>query len=248
MTLAEDVARYYAARAPVYDETAGYTDAQAERLREPIQARYRTLFTGHTVLEIACGTGYWTRAIAPAARAVLGIDIHAELLAQARRRCASLPHVAFEVADAYELASIPGGFSAALGIWWWSHVPRERLPAFLDTLHGKLRPGARVLFADQLPYEGHRRRQDPRGNTLEERRLPDGRRFWIVKNFPTEAQIRAALARSAEEIEYRERPDERSWSVRYRLRAAAANRAGRRCVARAAPPRREDESCKPAGP
>jgi hypothetical protein len=39
MPLADDVARYYAARAAVYDETAGYTDPEAERLRAPIKTR-----------------------------------------------------------------------------------------------------------------------------------------------------------------------------------------------------------------
>ena len=28
---------------------------------------------------------------------------------------------------AYVLDGVPAGFTAALGIWWWSHVPRERL-------------------------------------------------------------------------------------------------------------------------
>lgn len=215
MSLADDVTRYYAARAPVYDETAGYLNPEAEQLRAPIKARYREMFAGHTVLEIACGTGYWTPTIAEVAKSVLAVDINPSLLSQAEQRCRHLPNVSFQVADAYTLDGVPSGFTAALAIWWWSHVPKERLPAFLAALHPKLLPGAFVLAVDQLPYEGHIRRQDPRGNTLEQRSLPDGRSFELVKNFPTEAEIRQALTGLATNVQYAERPDERNWDVVY---------------------------------
>ncbi len=217
MGLAEDVARYYAERASVYDETAGYADSEAERLRDPIKARYQDAFRGHAVLEIACGTGYWTRVIAEVAASVLAVDIHPAMIAQASQRCSHLRNVRFQTADAYVLDGVPAGFSAALGVWWWSHVPRERLAAFLAILHSKLRTGALVLFADQLPCEGYRHRQDPLGNTLEQRMLPDGRSFEIVKNFPTEAEVRRVLADSARNVEYVQRPGEGSWSVTYTL-------------------------------
>jgi demethylmenaquinone methyltransferase/2-methoxy-6-polyprenyl-1,4-benzoquinol methylase len=209
---------YYAARAQVYDETAGYTDPEAEQLRVPIKARYQEMFRGHTVLEIACGTGYWTPAIAEVAESVLATDINPSLMAQAKERCKGLSNVAFQIADAYTLTGVSTGFSAALGIWWWSHVPRERLSIFLRALHSKLQPGAIVLFVDQLPYPGHVRRRDPQGNTIEQRSLPDGRSFEIVKNFPTEEDIRRALAGIADNVEYIKRPDEKSWNVIYNVR------------------------------
>jgi cyclopropane fatty-acyl-phospholipid synthase-like methyltransferase len=215
MSLADDITEYYAERAPVYDETAGYTNPEAERLRIPIKARYRDMFRGHTVLEIACGTGYWTPAIAEVANSVLAIDINPSLLSQAQERCRHLTNVTFQVEDAYTLAGVAVGFTAALGIWWWSHVPRERLAAFLATLHSNLHRGAFVLFVDQLPYEGHSRRQDANGNTLERRSLPDGRTFEIVKNFPTEEDVRNALAGIGDNVVYVERPAERSWAVTY---------------------------------
>ena len=229
MSLTDDVTRYYAERAPVYDETAGYTDPEAEQLRMPIKARYRDMFRGHTVLEIACGTGYWTPTIAEVATSVLAVDINPSLISQAEDRCRHLPNVTFQVADAYILAGVPTGFSAALGIWWWSHVPQERLPAFLSALHSKLQSGAFVLFVDQLPYDGHIRREDPLGNTLEQRHLPDGRSFEIVKNFPTEEDLRNTLTGIAENIEYIQRPDEGSWNVLYNVRTeSSTSSSGRR--------------------
>jgi len=208
---------YYAARSPVYDETAGYSDLEAEQIRIPIKARFQGLFKGHTVLEIACGTGYWTHTIGEVAESVLATDINPCLLALARDRCKDLCNVSFQIADAYTLAGVPTGFSAAFGIWWWSHVSRELLSVFLRVLHSKLQPGAPVLFVDQLPYAGHFRRQDPQGNTIERRSLPDGRSFEIIKNFPTGEDVRGALAGIAHKVEYIERPDEKSWNVTYNV-------------------------------
>ena len=215
MSLVDDITRYYAERAQVYDETAGYNDPEAEKLRVPIKARYQDMFRSHTVLEIVCGTGYWTATVAEVAKSVLAIDINPSLISQAKDRCRQLPNATFQIADAYTLDGVPPGFSAALGIWWWSHVPKERLADFLAALHSKLRSGALVLFVDQLPYDGHVRRQDPLGNTIEQRSLPDGRSFEIVKNFPTVKDIGRVLCSIAENVEYTEHPDEKSWSVSY---------------------------------
>jgi protein-L-isoaspartate O-methyltransferase len=220
MSLSDEVARYYAARAAEYDESAGYLDRVAERLREPVKARLRSVFEGHDVLEIACGTGYWTAVIASSARSVLATDVDPGMVTLARERLVSWDNVSLQIADAYSLAGVSGRFTAAYAHWWWSHVPRSRLRGFLERLHGKLVPGALVLFVDQLPYEHGDARFDREGSRVERRRLEDGRCFDVVKNFPTEDEIRAALEGIADDVRYVEHAAERSWNVAYRARAA----------------------------
>ena len=218
MPLTDAVARYYSALAREYDVVAGYTDPVAEELRRPIRARFQAALKGRKVLELACGTGYWTAAIAGAAESVLATDVDPTMISLARRRLALRSNVRCQVADAYTLEGVEGSFTAAFSHWWWSHVPRSRLVGFLGVLHSKLTAGAVVVFADQLRYDWGRRREDAEGNLIEERVLPDGTEWEIVKNFPVEAEIVRELGGIAESVVYHEYPESGYWMLTYNTR------------------------------
>lgn len=218
----DETARYYAARAPEYDLSAGYLTRDRETLRIEKKKRYQQLFRGHDVIEIACGTGYWTEVLAETAKSVVGIDVNPEMMARAQSRCEHLPHVNFRLADAYNLGPEAGAYTAGFAVWWWSHIPRSRVREFLDSLHGRLIPGALVLFSDQLEYDVPRvdgmatqRREDANGDTIERRILSDGREYDIVKNFPTEQELFAAVSEFGTDVQYKEWPGEAHWELTY---------------------------------
>jgi demethylmenaquinone methyltransferase/2-methoxy-6-polyprenyl-1,4-benzoquinol methylase len=216
----DSVADYYDARAPVYDESAGYLDPLAERLRAPIKLRSQKILKGKRVLEIACGTGYWTNVISESAESILATDINRSMIEIARTRLEGKQNVDFLVTDAYTLDGVHGSFDAAFGYWWWSHMPRALVRGFLENLHGRLEPGATVFFVDQLPDADPAaiRRVNENGDTLEWRVLPDvGREFWVIKNFPTEGEIRSLLTGRAESVRFTELDGERSWNLVYTL-------------------------------
>lgn len=227
MPLIETVAKYYSAMANQYDNLAGYADPVAEQLRAPIKARFQAVLSGHKVLEIACGTGYWTEVIAEVAESVLATDLDPTMVSSARRRLALRSNVRCQIADAYVLDGVEGDFTAAFSHWWWSHVPRPRLQTFLAVLHGKLEPAAVVVFADQLRYAWDRRRRDKDRNLLETRVLPDGSSWEIVKNFPTEDEIATELSGVAGSVVYREYPEGGYWMLTYTTRANRQQVAGR---------------------
>lgn len=214
----DETTRYYAARSDVYDETAGYLDRDAEALREPVKARYRELFKGKNVLEIACGSGYWTQVLGETADFVLAVDINEEIMRHAVLRCRDLPNVRFQLADAFTLAGVPYGFDAAVAIWWYSHMPRRRIPEFLAALANCSKPGAMIMFVDQLPYDGFERTTDENGDTLETRTLPGGSSFSVIKNFPSEVELRSMLSGFGEDICYTARPEEGNWEVVWRVK------------------------------
>jgi len=211
--LAAAVSRYYELRAPVYDQTAGYLDPAAEMVRVRAKKRLQQLFLGRHVLEIACGTAYWTAAVADVVLSIWGVDNSPAMLKQAELRCRYMPQVFLRRDDAYSLSSLRPGFNGAFAVWWWSHMPRELVRPFLINLHTKLAPGALVLFADQLPYTAERRQAG--ADFLEKRRLPQDHEIEVVKNFPTEKEILDALDGLARDIRYQAFPAEQGWQVTY---------------------------------
>jgi SAM-dependent methyltransferase len=191
--VAADLARYYARRAAEYDRIYAKPERQADlRL---LEAALPKLFVGRHVLEVACGTGWWTPHGARDAQGWLATDLQPETLAIARTR--ALPGcVRFAVADAHALHTVPGPFDAAFAGHWWSHVPLTELPAWLGALHTRLGVGARVVFLDNQWVPGSSTpiaRCDEAGNTWQRRRLDDGSVHEVLKNFPAAAQAQAAL-------------------------------------------------------
>ncbi len=192
---------YYARRIQEYEQIY----QKPERLVELslLKAYLIKLLAGRDILEVACGTGYWTAHLAPFTRSILATDASREVLDVARAKAYPPRRVRFEQTDAYTLDTIPGAFIAGFAGFWWSHVPKARLPGFLSTFHGRLQPGAQVVFVDNQYVEGSSTplsATDPAGNTYQERRLADGSRHRILKNFPTEADLRNAVADAATDI------------------------------------------------
>jgi demethylmenaquinone methyltransferase/2-methoxy-6-polyprenyl-1,4-benzoquinol methylase len=194
---------YYARRAPEYERIYHRPERQAD-LRA-LEALLGPLFAGRDGLEIACGTGWWTPHAARAARAWLATDLNDETLAIARVR--PLPAaVRFARLDAWQLDALgTQRFDAAFAGFWWSHLPRPRLGAWLQQLHARLVPGARAAFVDNLYVPGSSTpvaRCDADGNTWQRRTLDDGSAHEVLKNFPTEAEARAALGPAAVDAQW----------------------------------------------
>ena len=81
--------------------------------------------------------------------------------------------------------------------FWLSHVPRERLDAFLAVVAGWLKPGGTYAFIDSRPDPQSSASDHPTpADDLSVRRLDDGREFTIVKVYWEPGELEAALARA----------------------------------------------------
>ena len=207
---------YYASRASEYDRVYQKPERQSD-LRQ-IEQWLPAVLAGATVLEVACGTGYWTKFIAPVASVVVALDSSPETLRIAQERVVA-PNTEFHIGDAYDLPQFGRPFSAAFAGFWFSHVPIERQREFLLGLNSTLEAGARVVMLDNLFVEGSSSaiaEKDAKGNTYQLRRLGDGSAHHVLKNFPTESHLHA-LAESASGRSCVYRRWQYYWSFEYRV-------------------------------
>ena len=203
---ADDTAlkQYYAARAREYERIYAKPERQADLAH--ISELLPPLFAGRRVLEIACGTGYWTQVLAPVAQAMVAIDANRETLDVAAEKSWPAGRVEFKIADAYALPGELGVFDAVFAGFWWSHIPVRERARFFASLHQRLAPGAVVVFLDNLYVAGSSTpisHSDPDGNTYQRRQLDNGSEHVVLKNFPTEQALVADVAACAHEASYR---------------------------------------------
>jgi demethylmenaquinone methyltransferase/2-methoxy-6-polyprenyl-1,4-benzoquinol methylase len=212
------VEAYYARRAAEYEAIYAKPERQADlaRMRKDIPA----LFKGKRVLEIACGTGYWTPLIAEQAESVVALDYNEETLAIARTKKYGKDNVRFQQGDAYALPAAPRRYSGCYAGFWWSHIPLGKIDQFLTGLGRTLENGATVAFMDNRYVEGSSTklsRTDPDGNTYQARKLADGSSHEVLKNFPTGAELRKRLGRFGGDFGFTEY--EYYWIATYRIMA-----------------------------
>lgn len=194
------LAAYYAQRAKTYDAIYEIPERQADLavLRE----RVAEIMCGHRVLEIACGTGYWTAQCAVSAESVLATDINPEVMELAQAKEMPGGKVKFSVADAFDL-QVTEKFSACFAGFWWSHVKRQDQESFLKGLRATLGKDALLVLLDNNYVEGDSTviaRTDAQGNTYQIRTLPDGNRVEVIKNFPTDSFLRKKIGLAAKDI------------------------------------------------
>jgi SAM-dependent methyltransferase len=195
--------RYYAERAPEYDdwwfrrgryelEPAAQVRwdadiAEAEAALEAFAPR------GH-VLELAAGTGLWTRRLVRLAERVVAVDANAETLAL---NTSEAEHV---VTDLFDWRP-PERFDTVFFSFWLSHVPEARFDEFWALVGSALGPRGRIFLVDSgHPDSGE---SDAARGERQVRTLADGREFTIVKRYWRPDELEARVRRLGFELDVR---------------------------------------------
>jgi demethylmenaquinone methyltransferase/2-methoxy-6-polyprenyl-1,4-benzoquinol methylase len=174
--------RYYAERAPEYDDwwyRRGRYALEQEALASwradvtEAEAALEAFAPTGTVLELAAGTGIWTRKLVRLADRVVAVDANAETLAL------NTSDADLVRADVFEWQPVER-FDLVFFSFWLSHVPEERFDEFWSLVRAALVPGGRVFLVDSGAGDtAHTGTGQADGQ--ETRSLSDGRTFRIVK-------------------------------------------------------------------
>jgi demethylmenaquinone methyltransferase/2-methoxy-6-polyprenyl-1,4-benzoquinol methylase len=192
----DDQIAYYRARAGEYDQwwfrTGRYDrgpsfntqwHAETAAVESALEA-WLAARRPSQVLELACGTGLFTRLIAPRVERLVALDASPEVIAINRARVGA-GNVDYHEADLFAWQP-KQRYDAVFFSFWLSHVPEERFAGFWALVAAALAPGGSVYLIDSAfdPTSTAKDHVLPGPDTgVVTRKLNDGREFRIVKIF-----------------------------------------------------------------
>lgn len=200
--LLEQQKEYYRARAGEYDEwfmrEGRYDRGPEHRAQwfaevEEVRAALERFNPAGRVLELACGTGWWTEQLVRWADEVTAVDASAEVLELNRNRVGDAK-VRRVHADLFAWEP-DGAYDVVFFSFWLSHVPPERFDAFWGMVRRALATGGRAFLVDSLRTVESTAKDHvlPDEDIVLERKLNDGRSFNIYKLFYDPIDLEARL-------------------------------------------------------
>ena len=197
-----DLVKYYKDRAKEYEKI--YSKPERQDDLQSSTTILQELFADKTVLEIACGTGYWTEGISKSATSIFATDINETVIEIAQQKDFSNAQVAFGLADIFNFKP-DNKYDSLFGGFIWSHILLLDLDKFLNTVNKFVLPGGTIVFMDNNFVEGSNHsitNTDEHGNSFQTRKLDNGTTHLVLKNFPTENFLRQKLSNIATDIKF----------------------------------------------
>jgi SAM-dependent methyltransferase len=183
--LLDEAKIYYDAIADRYQEINSQVypsgrDRHYDAERAKLALKLEEWCRGKTVLELGCGDGEWTAAIARSARQIVCVDASRAMLDQARLRLASAAvRPEFVQCDLFDASMSFGGCAVIVAFFLLGFMPRRAQAKLLRRILKSCDPGTIVIFAESV------RQGDVASKGLDAVRLQprtvDGRQFVICK-------------------------------------------------------------------
>jgi demethylmenaquinone methyltransferase/2-methoxy-6-polyprenyl-1,4-benzoquinol methylase len=197
----DEIENYYAKRALEYENI--YSKPERQKYIKEAKEILKKYLDNKSVLEIACGTGFWTEIISEVSKSILAVDYNNEVMEIAREKRYNC-NIEFIQDDAYKLSKVKGNCEALFAGFWFSHIPKQRIRNFFENIHKKLIKNALVIIMDNFYIEGNSTpvsRYDTDGNSYQIRKLNDNNQYEIVKNFYNKNELKNYFTDYGKEIE-----------------------------------------------
>jgi ubiquinone/menaquinone biosynthesis C-methylase UbiE len=212
----ESIRRYYDDQAKVYDDMYRRRDPAWRKELEALANAMTKAMSGRRVLEVACGTGFWTEIVAKVAERVVAIDISEKMLDIAQKRKLRSSNVKYIHGNAYELAEVAGDFNAGLANFWFSHIPKARINEFLNGFHRKVGNAAGVFMCDNVYVPGiggQLIKKSRRKDTFKLRKSSNGSNYEVLKNYYSREPLKRLLSPKASDLRIHQ--GQYFWRVEY---------------------------------
>jgi len=185
--------QYYSQRAKEYEKIYDLPERQKDLTQ--LKLFLKDSFSKKEVFEIACGTGYWTQYISETAKSIFATDINDSVLDIARLKKYSCPAQIHKV-DIFHLSNLSQNFNSGFAGFIWSHILKQELTQFLNQFLLKINKNGLVVFVDNTYVKGNSTplcSTDKYGNSFQKRKLKDGKSYTVIKNYPTDSEMKALI-------------------------------------------------------
>jgi len=199
----DEMIAYYRARAAEYDEWF-YRQNRYDHGPEvnqlwfddvaQLEAAFAKLEPVNDALELAAGTGIWTEKLVTIANQLTVVDSSPEMIEINRGKLPNAP-VRYVQANIFDWEP-DRAYDLVFFSFWLSHVPPERLDAFLTQVRRATRQGGRLFIIDSRFEQTGAARNNPLledEQTYRTRILNDGNEYRIVKIYYETEQLRQLL-------------------------------------------------------
>lgn len=181
----DETIEYYQKRAGEYDKVYSRDNPGRQEELADLYALSRDTLEGRNVLDLGCGTGYWTKIISEQARTIIGVDINSTTLAEAEKKKYRCP-VQFIRADAFDLPFANNNFDGLLICYILSHIKRQDMDILARSVKRVIQPGSPAFLCDNnliCELEPDLIWDKEHINSYKKRRLENGREYEILKNY-----------------------------------------------------------------
>ncbi|MEE9443699.1 MAG: class I SAM-dependent methyltransferase [candidate division Zixibacteria bacterium] len=176
---------YYQKRAAEYDKIYYRDNPMRQAELKDLYGLSQGVLSKLSVLDIACGTGFWTRIISEQAREITGIDINQATLDEAGKKEYNCP-VEFIPGDWRKIPEIDKQFDGLLMTYVLSHVKRQDSDTLRETIKNIIPAGSPAFICDNnliCEMEKELIWDKEKINSYKLRKLENGKKYMILKNY-----------------------------------------------------------------